>query len=49
MALLVTVWSAFTDHGRGPAAALGGTALATAALLVVALLLSARLPRTARA
>ncbi|MFE3767081.1 MFS transporter [Streptomyces sp. NPDC059104] len=49
VALLVTVWSAFTDRGRGPAEALGGTALATAALLFVALLLSARLPRTARA
>ncbi|MDH6541102.1 MFS transporter [Streptomyces sp. SPB4] len=49
VALLVTVWSAFTDHGRGPGAALGGTALATAGLLAVALLLSVRLPRTARA
>ncbi|MFE2475674.1 MFS transporter [Streptomyces sp. NPDC059389] len=49
VALLVTLWSAFTDHGRTPAAALSATALVTAALLAAALALSARLPRQARA
>ncbi|MEU3774988.1 MFS transporter [Streptomyces sp. NPDC032472] len=47
-ALLVTVWSAFTDHGRTASAALAGTALVTAGLLAAALLLSVRLPRRAR-
>ncbi|MGW2992847.1 MFS transporter, partial [Streptomyces sp. NPDC001193] len=49
VALLVTLWSAFTDHGRTPAAAFSATALVTAALLAAALALSARLPRQARA
>ncbi|OKK16012.1 hypothetical protein AMK16_25045 [Streptomyces sp. CB00455] len=49
VALLVTVWSAFTDHGRTPATALAGTALVTVALLAAALGLSVRLPRHARA
>ncbi|WP_328764220.1 MFS transporter [Streptomyces sp. NBC_00272] len=49
VALLVTLWSAFTDHGRTPAAALSATALVTVALLAGALALSARLPRHAPA
>lgn len=49
VALLVTLWSAFTDHGRTPAAALSTTALVTVALLAGALALSARLPRLAPA
>ncbi|MBT2407029.1 MULTISPECIES: hypothetical protein [unclassified Streptomyces] len=49
VALLVTVWSAFTEHGRPPSAALSGTALVTVALLAAALVLSTRLPRHARA
>ncbi|MEW2416299.1 MFS transporter [Streptomyces sp. NPDC046866] len=47
-ALLVTVWSTFTDHGRTASAALAGTALVTAGLLAAALLLTVRLPRRAR-
>lgn len=49
VALLVTLWSAFTDHGRTPSAALSATALVTVALLAAALALSVRLPRQARA
>ncbi|MEV0414256.1 hypothetical protein AB0I68_26480 [Streptomyces sp. NPDC050448] len=49
VALLVTLWSAFTDHGRTPSEALPATALVTVALLTAALALSVRLPRHARA
>ncbi|MEU9178736.1 MFS transporter [Streptomyces sp. NPDC048550] len=45
VALLVTVWTAFTDHGRTPSAALSATALVTVVLLAAALALSTRLPR----
>ncbi|MFJ5552070.1 MFS transporter [Streptomyces sp. NPDC093225] len=44
VALLVTVWSAYGDHGYAPGTALAGTALAVAVLLLVALLASYRLP-----
>ncbi|MFJ6935110.1 MFS transporter [Streptomyces sp. NPDC101132] len=44
VALLVTCWSAYGDHGYGPGGALAGTALAVVGLLVVALLASYRLP-----
>ncbi len=49
VALLVTVWSAFADHGnRTPSGALAGTAVVTVVLLAGALVLSVRLPRHAR-
>ncbi|WP_330261454.1 MFS transporter [Streptomyces sp. NBC_00539] len=49
VALLVTVWTAFTDHGSTPSTALSATALVTLVLLVGALAVSARLPRYVRA
>ncbi|MET9961964.1 MFS transporter [Streptomyces sp. NPDC006326] len=49
VALLVTVWRAFTDHGAAAATALSATALTTLVLLAAALALSVRLPRHARA
>lgn len=48
VALLVTAYSAFTDHGRAPTTALAGTTALTVTLLAGALLLSFRLPERAR-
>ncbi|MER7755414.1 DHA2 family efflux MFS transporter permease subunit [Kitasatospora sp. NPDC097643] len=44
VALLVTAWTGFVDHGAAPTSALAATALLTVALMAAALLLSVRLP-----
>ncbi|MEV7417354.1 MFS transporter [Streptomyces sp. NPDC089919] len=49
VALLVTVWSAYGDHGYAPGSALAGTAGAVAVLLLLALAATYRLPKPADA